>query len=425
MIVYKWRQTMNLRYMTRELYYQKRRTLTSVLGLSIGIALLIILNALSLAYRQAAHVPLREIGADITVQRAGDVPQNLAGAVFPCSAVTIRKDEVEKIRKLPGVRGTGTGLLLWVFDPDRAWIVLGIEKENSIGPSLLRSSVIEGRFLEDGKPEALVERAYARQLGIGLNDMVSVADKKFPVVGFVDASRAAKIAIANVYLPLREAEELAASSKELQSVSPFAPGDVNLLFVKAEQEKITGLASEMKSILGNKATVATPDSFLKLLGSLFALSDKFTLAASLIAIIVAVLIAFKTMAGNIAERAREIGVLKAVGWTNRNVVSQLLSESVIQCFMAGILGLLIALVASFGLSFMKVNIPIPWEMSPTPHFLPGGGDQVFKTLQLPVHVPWTLASFAILLSIVIGGLTGGLLGRHISKIKPSEVLRHE
>jgi ABC-type lipoprotein release transport system permease subunit len=416
---------MNLRYMTKELYYQKRRTLMSILGLSVGIALLIILNSLSSAYRQAAHVPLKEIGADITVQRSGDVPKDLAGAVFPCSAVTIRKEEVEKIQKLPGVRGIGTGLLLWVFDPNRAWIVLGIEKENSVGPSLLRSSVTEGRFLEDGKPEALVEQAYARQFGIKLNDTISVADDKFPVVGIIDASRAAKIAVANVYLPLKEAENLAASSKELQSVSPYALGDVNLLFIKADQEKIPGLASEMKGILGNKATVATPESFLKLLGSLFALSDKFTLAASLIAIIVAVLIAFKTMAGNIAERAREIGVLKAVGWTNRNVVSQLMSESVIQCFLAGILGLLIAFVASFGLSFMKVNIPIPWEMSPTPHFLPGGGDQIFKTLRLPVHVPWNLAFFAVLLSIIIGGMTGGLLGRHISKIKPSEVLRHD
>ena len=416
---------MNLRYMTKELYYQKRRTLMSILGLSIGIALLIILNSLSSAYRQAAHVPLQEIGADITVQRSGDVPKELTGSVFPCSAVTIRKEEVEKIQRLPGVRGIGTGLLLWVFDPNRAWIVLGIEKQNSIGPSLLRSSVTEGRFLEDGKPEALVEQTYARQFGIKLNDTISVADKKFPVVGFVDASRAAKIAVANVYLPLKEAEDLAISSKELQSVSPYSAGDVNLLFIKADQEKITGLASEMKSILGNKATVATPESFLKLLGSLFALSNKFTLAASLIAIIVAVLIAFKTMAGNIAERAREIGVLKAVGWTNRNVVSQLMSESVIQCFMAGILGLLIALVAAFALSFMKVNIPIPWEMSPTPHFLPGGGDQIFKTLRLPVHVPWNLAFFAILLSVIIGGMTGGLLGRHISKIKPSEVLRHD
>jgi putative ABC transport system permease protein len=198
-----------------------------------------------------------------------------------------------------------------------------------------------------------------------------------------------------------------------------------LLFIKADQEKITDLAASLKGILGKKATVATPDSFLKLLGSLFALSDKFTLAASLIAIIVAILIAFKTMAGNIAERAREIGVLKAVGWTNRNVVVQLLSEAVIQCFLAGLLGLLIALVVTFGLSFMKVNIPIPWDMAPNPHFLPGGGDQLYKTLRLPVHIPWTLASFAVLLSIVIGGLTGGLLGRHVAKIKPSEVLRHE
>ena len=98
---------MNVGYLVRELYYQRRRTLTAILGLSIGIALLIIINALSMAYRQAAHAPLKEIGADITVQRPGDVPKELTGAVFPCSAVTIRKEEVEKIRSLPGIRGMG------------------------------------------------------------------------------------------------------------------------------------------------------------------------------------------------------------------------------------------------------------------------------------------------------------------------------
>jgi putative ABC transport system permease protein len=416
---------MNLHYLGKELYYQKRRTLTAILGLSIGIALLVILNALSMAYRQAAHAPLQAIGADISVQRPGDVPKDLAGAVFPCSAVTIRQAEVEKIQGLSGIRGMGKAVLLWVFDPNRAWIVLGIEQENSVGPAILRSAVTEGRFLQEGTSEAMVEVAYARQFGIKVGDTISVAEKRYPVVGLIDASQAAKIAVANVYLPLVEAQNLAASSKQLQSVSPYNPGDVNLLFIKADQEKITSLAASLKGILGQKATVATPDSFLKLLGSLFALSDKFTLAASLIAIIVAILIAFKTMAGNIAERAREIGVLKAVGWTNRNVVTQLLMESVVQCFLAGILGLLIALVVAFGLSFMKVSIPIPWDMAPTPHFLPGGGDQIFKTLRLPIHVPWTLASFAFVLSVVIGGMTGGLLGRQIAKIKPSEVLRHE
>jgi lipoprotein-releasing system permease protein len=416
---------MNVGYVVRELYHQKRRTLTAILGLSIGIALLIILNALSLAYRQAAHAPLKEIGADITVQRPGDVPKDLSGAVFPCSAVTIRKEEIDKIGSLPGIKGIGKAILLWVFDSKQAWIVLGVEQKNSIGPAILRSAVAEGRFLEDGKSEALVEAAYARQFGIRVGDTVSVNGSNFPVVGLMDASRAAKIAVANLYLSLADAEGLAVSSKNLQTVSPFARGDVNLLFLKADQEKTVELSASLKGILGKKATVGTSESFLKLLGSLFALSDKFTLAASLIALIVAVLIAFKTMAGNVAERAREIGVLKAVGWTNRNVVMQLLSESVIQCFLAGILGLMIALVVSFGLSFMKINIPIPWDMAPNPHFLPGGGDQIYKTLRLPVHIPWTLASFAVLLSIVIGGLTGGLLGRHVAKIKPSEVLRHE
>jgi putative ABC transport system permease protein len=416
---------MNLHYLKNELYYQKRRTLTAILGLSIGIALLIILNALSMAYRQAAHAPLQAIGADISVQRSGNVPKDLAGAVFPCSAVTLRKSEVEKIQGLPGIRGLGTGVLLWVFDSNRAWIVLGIEQNNSVGPAILRSAVTEGRFLQEGASETMVEVAYARQFGIRVGDTISIGEKKYPVVGLVDASQAAKIAVANVYLPISEAEQIAVSSKQVQSVSPYEVGDVNLLFIKADQEKIADLAASMKNILGKSATVATPDSFLKLLGSMFALSDKFTLAASLIAILVAVLIAFKTMAGNIAERAREIGVLKAVGWTNRNVVSQLLMESVVQCFLAGILGLLVAWVVAFGLSFMKVKIPIPWDMAPVPHFLPGGGDQIFKTLRLPIHVPWSLAFFAFALSIVIGGLTGGLLGRQIGKIKPSEVLRHE
>ena len=416
---------MNWHYLINELYYQRRRTVISIIGLSIGIAILVILNSLSLAYREAARQPLKEIGADITVQRPGDVPEDLKGVVFPCSAVTIRDDEVRKIGSLPGVRGIGKGLLLWVFDPNHAWIVLGVEEKNSIGPAVLRSSVTDGRFFEGGRREALVESAYARQFGIKIGESISLAGRQFTVVGYIDASRAAKIAIANVYISLIEAQGLAIASRNVQSVSPFAQGDVNLLFIKADQERIAEMELSIKDIMGKKTSVATSESFLRLLGSLFALSDKFTMAASLIAIFIAVMIAFKTMAGNIAERAREIGVLKAVGWTNRNVVTQLFAESVIQCFIAGLVGLVFAVIVSYGLSFMTVSIPIPWEMSPNPHFLPGGGDQVFKVLRLPVYVPLNLAVFSVCLSIIIGGFTGALLGRHISKIKPSEVLRHE
>lgn len=415
---------MRLSHVFRELWLRRRRSLTSTLGLAVGVALLVVVNALAGAYREAARAPLSEVGADIGIQRNGDVPQELAGAVFPCSAVTLRKDEVERVRQVPGVTGLSRGVLLWVFDADQFAIVLGLEPDNPLGPGKLRHFVTEGRFLKGGA-EALLEVGYARQRGIGVGGVIAVAGRKYPVVGLVDASKAAKIAVASVYLPLAEAQSLALASPQVQSVSPFAPGDVNLLFLSADQKRIPGMAATLKGILGDKASVSTPESFLKQLGNLFALSDTFALAVSAIAIATAALLVLKTTAGNINERAREIGVLKCLGWTNANVVGQVMAETLVQCVIAGLLGLVVAALACFGLSFLTVSIPIPWEMAPTPHFLPGGGEPVFKTLALPMRLPVSLAAFALFLCLLVGGLTGGLLASRIARIKPSEVLRHE
>lgn len=412
-------------YMIKELWHRKHRTLTATLGLAVGMAVLITLNALSSAYTQAARMPLREIRADITVQRAGDVPENLAGPVFACSAVTLKKDEIDRIQSLPGIRQLAQGLLIWVFDPDQFSIILGFDPENPVGPGVLRTLVIQGHFLENGKPGALVEAAYAKTHGIGPGDTVAVAGRTYPVNGIVDASKAGKIAVAHIYLPMAEARDIAFASGQVQSVSPFGPEDANLLFIKATPGQIDDLALSIRDILGDKASVATPSTFLKHLGSLFALSDQFALAVSLIALLITLLIVFKTMAANLSERTSEIGVLKAVGWSDRHVIGQIVGESVLQCLAGGILGLVLAILAAFALGFMHVDIPIPWEMSPSPHFLPGGGDMVVKTLLLPVRVSFKPALFSILLSTLIGALTGGLLSHRISRIKPSEVLRNE
>ena len=370
-------------------------------------------------------MPLKEIGADITVQRAGNVPENLVGPVFACSAVTIKSDEIKQIRHLQGIQGFGQALLLWVFDADRFTIVLGIDPENPVGPGILRTQMTQGIFLEKGKNQALAEVSYAKNYNIQTGDNVTVGGNTYQISGIVDASKATKIAVANIYLDMDDAQKMAKESKQVQNVSPFESEDANLLFIKANPKQIDALARSIKDIIGEKASITTPASFLKHLGSLFSLSDKFSLATSLMALVITVLIVLKTMAGNLAERANEIGILKAVGWSNKNVVSQLLGESTLQCLAGGILGLIFALIAAFLLGHMQVNIPIPWEMSPTPHFLPGGGDPVFKTLQLPVTISWRLAAFSIILSTAIGAATGGLLSRHIARIKPSEVLKNE
>lgn len=416
---------MDFRYMVKELWFRRRRTLTAMIGLAVGMTVLITMNALSSAYTEAARRPLEEIGADITVQRAGDVPENLTGPVFACSTVTIRNDEVERIRALPGVQGFAQALLLWVFDADRFTIALGLDPSNPYGPGVLRTQITDGKFLEEGKRQALVEASYAENFSIRTGDAVTLSGERYPVVGIVDASRASKIAVAHIYLPLPEAQKLAAASQQVQAVSAFESEDANILFIKAEPGKIKSLSQSIKTIMGNNVTVATPASFLKRLGNLFALSDQFSQITSLIAVLVAFFIVLKTMAGNLTERSGEIGILKAVGWSNGQVARQLMGESVLQCLLGGTLGLILAIVAAWVLGFIQVSIPIPWEMSPTPHFLPGGGDPIFKTLRLPVRVSWPLAVSAIVLSTLIGAVTGGLLSRRIARIKPSEVLRYE
>lgn len=416
---------MNWRYLKSELYHRRQRTLTAILSLAIGIALLIGINALSKAYSSAARVPLKEIGADVTVQRAGDVPQELTGPVFACSAVTIRKKEVDRIRNLEGISGLGQALLVWVFDTDRFTIVLGLDPENPVGPGVLRTQVTDGKFFEKGQAEAVLETSFAENYGLHTGDMITVAGKTFPVVGIVDASRASKIAVANIYLPLQTVQKMAAASKQVQKVSPFKPQDVNILFIKAKPGHTDALARSINEIMGKKVTVATPQTFLKRLGSLFALSDKFALIISLIAAAVTVLVVFKTMAGNLAERAREIGILKAVGWSNGDVIRQITAESITQCLIGGIFGIILSLLIISVLGLIEVNIPIPWDMSPSPHFLPGGGAPIFKTLRLPVYISWRLAGMAVLVSVIIAALSAGLLSRHISRIKPSEVLRYE
>ena len=144
-----------------------------------------------------------------------------------------------------------------------------------------------------------------------------------------------------------------------------------------------------------------------------------------IGMVVAFLMVFKTVAGSIQERAREIGVLKCLGWTNGNVIGQLLAESLVECFLSGLLGLGIAWLVCFILGMQQVKIPIPWEMSPTPHFLPGGGEPVFKVVALPAHLSWSISLVAMGLSLLVGGITSILCIGRITRIKPSEVLRHE
>ena len=98
----------------------------------------------------------------------------------------------------------------------------------------------------------------------------------------------------------------------------------------------------------------------------------------------------------VKERTREIGVRKAIGATNGMILSQFLMEAVTICLFAGLLGLSLAYVIS-----------------------------IFINKIFPSTLPLGLSIFSILISMVVGIVSGFIPAYKASKLDPIDSLRYE
>jgi putative ABC transport system permease protein len=169
-------------------------------------------------------------------------------------------------------------------------------------------------------------------------------------------------------------------------------------------------------------SVTSSDSFLELMGGVSKTSDQFSLLASIIALGGAIFLIIKTMLANLVERSSEIGILKAVGWTERDVQKQLMGEVLVQSFLGGILGVMAGYVVSYLLGFLSISIPTPWEVNLMPAFAKDT-EAASQVVRLPVSVSAGLTAISLALSIMAGSLASYFMGRRTARMKPAEILR--
>jgi len=417
---------MSLPYLLAELTRRPRRTLFAILSVASGVALFVSLQAYATGYREAARAPLAEIGADIAAQRQGEVPEAFDGIVFPHSTAPIHREEIEAVRRLPGVEAVGESVLFWDFESEQFLVVLGLDPSATSGPGRLRAAVTEGRFLAaDERGVAAADVTFARERHLRVGDRVSIAGQPFTVVGLVDTSRAGQVANANLYVPLADARALSHEAPNVRAVHDFRADDANLLFIKANQAQIDGVTASVASLLGDEALVSSTRSFSQTLGEAYRLVDRFGWLVGLAGLGVAAAALLRAMSANLWERRRDIGVMRAVGWRRIDIVRQLASE-LIALALAGVgVGLAGAVVISFILSQTTVTVPVPWELSPTPHFLPGGAKSMAVTIHLPAQVSSQTAFIALGLALLGSAAVAIGLAGWAARIKPAEVLRSE
>lgn len=174
------------------------------------------------------------------------------------------------------------------------------------------------------------------------------------------------------------------------------------------EEKFNAAQDEVRSILRTRRHdlpgkddsffIGTAQSYISLWesisGSFFAV---FVMVSSIAAIVGGIVI-MNVMLVSVTERTREIGVRRALGATQSDVLSQFLTESVIQCLIGGAIGIAIGFACAEGLRNLT---------------------------GFPASVKLWVASLGVLLSTIIGLFFGIYPARKAARLDPVNALRSE
>lgn len=331
---------------------------------------------------------------------------------MPFSNQLLPLQDLERLKSIKGIDSMAASLLLWEFDRGGFRTIMGVDlAQPSVGPVKVKKWLKEGWFPEN-PGEVVLEKHYAKFHQARLGDPFPIGKWTFKVVGLLEIKEGSQIASANIYLPLTDAQALLASEGK----------GVNVVYLHLKNPSLLAQVKTQISKELNQVSVTSSDSFLELMGGVSKISDQFSLLASMVALGGAIFLIIKTMLSNLVERSSEIGILKAVGWTGRDVQKQLLGEVLAQALLGGVIGVLTGYGISYLLGFLSVPISTPWEVNLVPAFA-RDAESASQTVRLPVGVSFSLTAASLALALVAGGLASWLMARRTAGMKPADILR--
>jgi|GEM_PF-1049407 len=456
---------------------RRRRSLASLAGISISIALFISVILILKSAQGAFRKPLAEAGADMIVQLQGE-PCVWSIVKLPTDLNPIPLKLVDKIKSLDEVVAVDGSLITWAFPiPSQSQIqkmqdtvkiekmqvqssarkgmpaqkegadlaaepcdtgvpgsfcdtgenaatagqsnfspivVVGVNPEpGELGP-IKKSDLknIQGRyFTKEDNYAVILDKDFARTRNLKLEDNISIGkrlDNK--VIGIIDPGYDAKIAGAQVFVPLKVAIEMTGRGEIVDIIFIKLKGGVDTTVVK----------QKIKKALSNEdVTITTSKDYLSSVAGFSFLAQGLMLAIFFIVILISFLFIAKTAFGSVLERSGEVGILKAVGWRNKDIIKLIVMENSILGLLGGLIGCLLGYLTSF---IYRINLPsaLPYYLNPYP---PCSQHLVKNTLQVQAVLPVSIFLLTILLAVLIQSLSGMLAAVRILKLVPADAAR--
>lgn len=318
------------------------------------------------------------------------------------------------------------------FDID-AFTVLGIDPAASgVGP-LTATEVSAGRVLDAsdvGASVAVLDAAYAAGEGLAVGDAIEVGGVALEIVGIVSSTSSDADTAANVYIPLDVAQELSGAGDVVSTVYVLAASAATIDAVQQGLQTALDDAQIEATVSSQSELAQTVSGSLSSASSLISSLGTW-LSAIVLAVAVALAVLF-TVSG-VARRTRELGTLKAIGWSSGRVVRQIVGESVTQALIGGIGGVLLGLIVVWTVNIVAPTISVVQNSAGAG--MPGGpgggmpGDLAQMLLPASSDIVLTaplspvLIVLAVGLSGVGGVVAGALGGLRAARLSPAEALR--
>ncbi|HST26054.1 MAG TPA: ABC transporter permease [Gaiellaceae bacterium] len=311
-----------------------------------------------------------------------------------------------------------------VLDPPQTniktepYTIAGVDpSQPSIG-LVTPAQVTKGRYFSpSGGLEALVAPSYASKNGLKVGSTLKLNGTSFRVVGLVQPPLGGQTA--DVYLPLAQLQKLANEK-----------GLANVALVRAKSSGDVGaVQQEISRSLQGSQVASSKQVADKITGSLVDasnLSSKLGLVLAIVAAAAAFLIAALLTLTSVGKRVRELGTLKALGWTQRLVVRQVVAESLAQGVLGGLVGI--------GLGIGAAAVVDAFGPTLTASSTTGGSTSLFglgaaatrtASTHISLDAPLTLWLIVIGFAVaLLGGLLAGTAGAlRAARLRPADALR--
>jgi putative ABC transport system permease protein len=437
-----------LRLIFGNLSRRKARVALTAIGVVIGTAAVVILVSLAIGLQRNANEQLYGIG-DLTQIQVMPTYGGEGGPVImggggggpvpnePQQTAVLNNPALEKLRAIPGVESVipreylQAGGMFKYQKLEGGVNIIGIDTKDlsSLGleatqgeTALNRGEVIIGVMVPNNfydpkirpgqdpppPPDLMGQQV---QLVVSKYDAQGVETRKtlsLRVTGVLKESRGESDW--SVYMPLDQIKALNEWAMN-RRINYNKDGYSQVIVKVGDVDKVLDITQQITD-MGFQAF--TPQSFVQGINNFYKILQVIFGGVGAIALLVAAIGIANTMAMSILERTREIGLMKAVGATNRDVLAIFLGEAAGIGFLGGLGGVIIGWLAGQGLNVIAIV-----------YLASQAGQQGGLPPSVAVYTPYWLPLFALIFATIIGMISGLYPALRAATMIPVLALKYE